>query len=226
VESLLVNLTMRSQWRHAIFSPEHYPLAMHFMRLAEKLLGKTASNYNGFDKIGVDDLNKAKVDLGAHFFWIEPKEGEATLDGILGRATALVFRQGIRTLVIDPWNELEHERPANLSETEYVSKCLSKIKRWARTHDVHVFLIAHPTKMARGRDGKYPIPTPYDISGSANFRNKADNCITIWRELDGNKSLLVQIHVQKVKWKVEGRIGVAELEYVPATGRYKDGRVV
>ena len=46
---------------------------------------------------------------------------------------------GIRGLVIDPYNELDHQRPGAMSETEYVSQMLTKIKRFAQHHDVHVW---------------------------------------------------------------------------------------
>jgi hypothetical protein len=39
------------------------------------------------------------------------------------------YRYGIRGLVIDPYNELSHQRPKGLSETEYVSQMLSKVRR-------------------------------------------------------------------------------------------------
>jgi twinkle protein len=48
-------------------------------------------------------------------------------------------RYGIRGLVIDPYNELDHQRPGAMSETEYVSQMLTKIKRFAQHHDVHVW---------------------------------------------------------------------------------------
>ena len=41
----------------------------------------------------------------------------------LGRAR----RYGIRGLVIDPYNELDHARAAYMTETEYVSKMLSMV---------------------------------------------------------------------------------------------------
>jgi hypothetical protein len=42
-----------------------------------------------------------------------------------------VFRYGVRGLVIDPYNELDHSREFE-SETEYVSQMLSKVKRFAQ----------------------------------------------------------------------------------------------
>lgn len=82
---------------------------------------------------------------------------------------------------MDPYNELDHQRPSFMSETEYVSQMLTKIKRFAQHHDVHVWFVAHPRQM---RDWKGQPPTMYDISGSAHFINKADNGLVIHRNRD------------------------------------------
>lgn len=34
--------------------------------------------------------------------------------------------------MIDPYNELDHQRPSSMTETEYVSQMLGKIKRFAQ----------------------------------------------------------------------------------------------
>ena len=89
-----------------------------------------------------------------HFSFILPDERDLSVTGILGLAKALVYRKGIKGLVVDPWNELSHQRPPGLSETEYISESLTKIRRFARAYGVHVFLIAHPTKLSKDKDGK------------------------------------------------------------------------
>ena len=61
-------------------------------------------------------------------------------------------RYGIRGLVIDPYNELDHQRPVHMNETEYVSQMLTKVKRFAQHNDVHVWFVAHPRQLqARSR---------------------------------------------------------------------------
>ena len=70
-----------------------------------------------------------------------------------------------RGQALTPWNELEHWRPRDISETEYVSQTLSMVRNWARKNSVHVWIVAHPAKMRR-EDGKLPIPKPDMISGS------------------------------------------------------------
>ena len=117
-----------------------------------------------------------------------------------------------RALVIDPWNEMDHYRPSGLSETEYISRILTELRRAAREFKTHLFLVAHPMKLNKGPDGNYPVPRPYDISGSAHWFNKADNCIAIWRDVMNNPQL-TQVHVQKVRFNSTGHPGVAELMY-------------
>jgi len=88
---------------------------------------------------------------------------------------------GIRGLVIDPYNELDHQRPPGVSETEYVSQMLTKIKRFAQHYDAHVWFVAHPRQLQQWRGDP---PNLYDISGSAHFVNKADNGVVVHRVRD------------------------------------------
>jgi hypothetical protein len=80
-----------------------------------------------------------------------------------------VVRKGIRGLLIDPWNYIEHKVPKGYTETQYISECFTEIKTFAIKTGIHVFLIAHPTKLKKEHNGKYEVPTLYNISGSAHF---------------------------------------------------------
>ena len=109
---------------------------------------------------------------------------ELAIEGQGNEWCCFLARYGIRGLVIDPYNELDHQRPAQMNETEYVSQMLTKIKRFAQHHDVHVWFVAHPRQM---RDWKGDPPNLYDISGSAHFINKCDNGIVVHRSRDPNE---------------------------------------
>jgi len=87
---------------------------------------------------------------------------------------------------------------------------LSKITQFCQQTKTHLFLVAHPRKMESNQNGNYKVPTPYDISGSSDFFNKAFNCVTVFRnigEMTQYKSDSVEIHVQKVKRKENGQQG-------------------
>ena len=124
--------------------------------------------------------------------------------------------------MIDPWNELESLRPSGMSETEYISHSLKRIRTFARQRGVHVWVVAHPTKLYRDDSGKYPVPTLYDCAGSAHWRNKADNGIVVWRDLSGADSAEVQIHIQKIRFRQIGRRGMATLYYDRTCATYSD----
>ncbi|MGH8580609.1 MAG: toprim domain-containing protein, partial [Gammaproteobacteria bacterium] len=173
LDALMLNLT-RADWRFGVYSAENLPLELHFSKLAEKVIGKPFARGPSPHMCG-DELEQAIEELQEHVSFILPDH--PTLDCILELARVLVFRRGIKGLIVDPWNELDHSRAPNLTETEYVSQSLSQIRTFARAHAVHVFVVSHPTKLVKHKSGHYPVPTPYDISGSAHWRNKADNCI-------------------------------------------------
>jgi hypothetical protein len=53
-------------------------------------------------------------------------------------------------------------------------------------------VVAHPTKSAKDGDGNYKMPTLYDISGSANWYNKADLGVIVHRENEDDTLIKVQ----------------------------------
>jgi twinkle protein len=111
---------------------------------------------------------------------------------------------------------LESEQ-GNRNETLYISEVLDKLTNFAQINDVLVVLMAHPTKLPKTKDGRIEAPTLYDISGSANFFNKADFGIVVHRRREEN---YVEIHVQKVKFRHLGEPGMCTFKYNINNGRY------
>lgn len=224
LDDLCVHLAKLHGWKFAMFSPENQPVEDHAARLAEKYL------WQGFGEGTARRMSPAEMENGMawvnrHFFWILPEDdAEWTLDVVLDRAKSLIRRKGVRGIVIDPWNEMEHLRPSQLTETEYISQSLKRFRQFARLNDVHAWMVAHPMKLKKGQDGTYPVPTLYDISGSAHWRNKADNGICVWRDFSNPENRAVQVYVQKIRFKQIGQLGVAELIYNRHWGTYHDPR--
>lgn len=221
VDALTVNLAAIHGWRFAIFSPENQPLEDHMARMIEKY-ARCPFGDGPTERMDRDTLRMSKAWVNEHFSWILPGDDtDWTIENVLDRARALVFRKGIRGLVIDPWNEIEHYRVNGMSETEYISHALKRMRQFARRHGIHLWVVAHPAKLYREKDGSYPVPTLYDISGSAHWRNKADNGICVWRDF-ANAHNPVEVHVQKVRFRQIGKIGFANLEYVKSIASYRD----
>lgn len=222
VDALLVNLARDHGWTFAMFSPENQPLEDHMARMVEKMICKPFSD-GPTPRMAEHELDQGMGLVGEYFSWILPDDdSDWTIETLLDRAKALVFRRGIRGLVIDPWNELEHQLENGQSETVYIGNVLKHVRQFARRHGVHVWIVAHPAKLYRERDtGNYPVPTLYDISGSAHWRNKADNGIVVWRDFSDSEKA-VEIHVQKVRFRQIGKPGMAKLKYQPPTATYAE----
>lgn len=222
LDALLVNLARDHGWNFALFSPENQPLEDHMARMVEKYV--RAPFMDGpTPRMTERELEQGMEFIGSRFSWILPDDdSDWTIETLLDRAKSLVYRKGIRGLVIDPWNELEHQLPHGESETVYIGNVLRTVRQWARRHGVHVWIVAHPAKLYREKDtGNYPVPTLYDISGSAHWRNKCDNGICVWRDFS-DAAKAVQVHVQKVRFRQIGRPGMAQLRYEGPTATYRE----
>lgn len=211
IDEICEHLNIIHDWRVAYFSPENAPLAYHASKLIEKLTGKKFCK----EKLPNNEYKQVKEHIQNNFFFIAPHE-DFKIDTILERAKFLVRRKGIKVLVIDPYNRLENEM-GNRNESLYISSVLDKLTTFAQINDVLVILMAHPTKMQRGKDGVQEIPTLYDISGSANFYNKADFGLIVHRD---RQNELVEVRVQKVKFRHLGEPGVAKFKYNINNGRF------
>lgn len=219
IDGLMVNTAVAHGWKWAVFSPENYPVEVHFQKLAEKATGKPLhGRWHGYEALTEHELNDAIDTLSQWIRLIGVSESGMTIDTLLSKYRTAVVRDGVNACLLDPYNELEHRRPASVTESEYVSEFLSKIRNFGRLHNCLMVIVAHPTKLERDGKGEYPVPTAYDISGSANWRNKADVCLTVWRAFRENPNRQ-SIYVQKMRDKNCGKLGKAVLEWEPATGR-------
>lgn len=223
LDAMLVSLA-RKHWRVVYYSPENHPVALHMSKLLEKWVGRPFGP-GPTERMDVSDAMKTQQEVSNRFGFIEPGPDEVlTVRDILEYAQDFYDDYGMdkiaRGLVIDPWNEVEHGRPANLTETEYISLTLGMVRRWARQNNVHVWIVAHPAKQKR-EDGKLPVARPDMIAGSQHWWNKADNCISIFRDY-AREDGMIEVHVQKIRFKHIGRIGRIEMRYDKPTGRYFD----
>lgn len=215
LDFVLCKLNILHDWKFALYSPENYPMHLHFSKFAEKIIGKP---FEGNDRMSPIDLSQVVSYHAQNFYFINPKEN-FSLDNILGSVKILVRTKGVKAFVIDAWNKLDHQYTVN--ETKYISEQLDKITMFCQKNNVHCFLVAHPTKIQKDKNtGMYEIPNLYSISGSANFYNKTANGITVYRNFD---SLQTEVYIQKVKFKHWGQTGCVHLGWDKTNGRYYKG---
>lgn len=211
VDEILYRLNLAHKWKIAYFSPENHPLQVHVSKIISKLTGKS------FDKKYLKQIEyeEARDMMQDNYFFIDPKES-SDIDTVLDKALWLVRKRGIKILVIDPFNKLEHNIQIGMSETQYISKFLDRLIMFAKQHSVMMVLVAHPTKMKMEK-GVFDLPNLYSINGSSHFYNKTDFGICVFRN---EETGLVDVHVQKVKFKHLGKGGLAKFHYNISNGRY------
>lgn len=166
-----------------------------------------------------EELAAADRWIDEHFALLVPDvEDEVSLEWMLERCQVAILQYGARMIAVDPVNEMDHVRPADMTETDYIGFMLKAWKRLAFRFQVHVILAVHPAKMQRGKDGKYPPPSLYDASGSQHYYNKCDAGLIVHR-LDKTKTL---IRVAKIKYHdVLGTPDDVEVKFNIGTGRYE-----
>lgn len=158
------------------------------------------------DIAGADKLIDAHLNIIAQMVG---EDQEMSLEDVLELARVAVLRDGAKVLILDPWNEIEHKRRGEETETEYVGRALRAMRRFAQQYQVAVWLVAHPTKPQH--DGKNAVPGLYHISGSANWANKPDYGLVYTRP--DKATNVAKIYVVKVKMGLPGKEGDVEVEY-------------
>lgn len=239
VEACLINMAYLHNFKIAMFSPENTPLSRFYISMIQKASGKSYRKDEKFkgERIEKEEHEYWKNWINERFFSILPEEnmtktedfsidkgntGNMTLSGILSLGAKAVFRHGIKILVIDPWTEVEHQRPNGMTELEYLSRSISLIKMFAKSYNIHVIVVAHPTKILTNNEGVYPIPTPYNIAGGAHWRNKGDNIFTVYRNVGKADEDITDVFIQKIRFAECGQVGSFSIRADKITNFYYD----
>lgn len=185
------------------FETDVKPILRDGLRMA--IIGCGKHELTKWDTTDVDELLEERLRIITQAV---DEDAEMALEDVLEYARTAVVRDGCKMVVIDPWNEIEHKRRRDETETEYISRALRMIKRFAKQYDVAFWLVAHPSKPQQGAKN---IPGLYDISGSANWANKADYGLTYHRpQFDVNEAKII---VNKVRMGLPGKRGEVSVTF-------------
>ena len=205
-------------WPICYYSPESMPIKSHFANVYAKFAGKELRQ--GVSTMA--DFENGKKYLNDNVYWVNPAY-DIGIDEILAKFEYLVKAKGCKLFVIDPWNKVEQEAEHSNNERLFIKKNLVKMSNFARRTDSLLTLVAHPTKMPKDENGKYLIPGPYNISGSADFLNMADYTFTVHRNQNDDGKFLTHgsVVIQKTKInKTLGDTGTWAYLYNINNGRY------
>jgi twinkle protein len=199
VDQMCVGYNKNYQWKTAFASPENQPTYLH----AHKLMRKVWMDMPNASDIYSEKWNQVADHVNDNFFFIDMDK--YTLDAVLRKGAELVKRKGIKCLVIDPFNKV---RDINGNESGdvnvYTLEYLSKIEIFAKKYDVLVIVVAHPTKMYKGSDGKIEEPTMYNIKGGGEWYDASYHGLLVHRDYDAGT---VKAKVLKVKFQNLGENG-------------------
>jgi twinkle protein len=165
-----------------------------------------------------EEIDEADGWIDRHFSFIVPNEDDdVNLEWVLDRARASVVQHGANMVAIDPWNEMDHSRPRDMSLTEYTGFAIKEFKRLARSMNIHLIVAAHPAKQQRREDGTFQIPSLYDVSDSAHWYNKPEVGMVVHRE---NKDRTV-IRIAKSRYHDQiGTPGDVNVSFSTETNHY------
>jgi twinkle protein len=219
--AIMVSLSKAHGINWAVFSPEEHPTDQHMTKIIEIWSGHRCH----VDNLNDEQALKYYKEAAPHFRFIEPDEDHLTLPYILEVFNDSIENNKTTGIVIDPWNELTHQRSSGQNESDYIGESLRTCRRFARTKNVLFFILAHPAKMDKETGTKtYDVPTLYNIHGSAHWFNKSDNGLTVYRLFDSDhpENERVEIYVQKIKFRNHGQVGVSVMKYNKYNGRFTE----
>ena len=212
VDQMVVGYNNMYGWKTAFASPENQPTYLH----AHKLMRKTWEDMPTQGDIGSDKWQRVTDKVNDNYFFIDMDR--YTLESVLRKGAELVKRKGIKCLVIDPYNKVRDVDCKTEDVNRYTMEYLTKIEVFAKKYDVLVFIVAHPTKMYKGQDGKIEEPTMYNIKGGGEWYDASYHGLLVHRDYEAKTT---KVKVLKVKFQNLGENGAeAHFKWEPRSGSF------
>lgn len=214
----LLNLLHEYDYKASIYSPEHNPLELYATKHIQLAVGKP---FYGENRCTDNDIYRfTEWSRNKLYYTTQEQDKAPDWDWLFNKFEEQMFTYGINFFVIDAWNKVQ--MPKGLAGKEGIDTILTKLTNFCVKHNVHIFLVAHPTKMKKDTNGDYEMPTLYDVSGSSDFKNQTHNGITIYRQFETEqKQGYTMFSNQKTKFSFQGEIeGLVKFNYHIPTGRY------
>ena len=210
VDQMVIGYNLNYKWKTAFASPENAPTYLH----AHKLMRKVWQGMPTPGDINSTKWNQVADHVNDNFFFIDMER--YTLESILKKGAELVKRKGIKCLVIDPFNKIRDVDSHTDDVNRYTMEYLTKIETFAKKFDVLVFIVAHPTKMYKDKDGKIEEPNMYNIKGGGEWYDASYHGILVHRDYEAKT---VKAKVLKVKFQNLGENGAeAYFKWEPKSG--------
>ncbi len=210
VDQMVVGYNQLYGWKTAYASPENQPVYLH----AHKLMRKHWQDMPSVSDMGGDKWNQVTEHVNDNYFFIDMDK--YNLEAVLRKGAELVKRKGIKCLVIDPFNKVRDVNAKSDDVNRYTMDYLQKIETFCKKYDVLTFIVAHPTKMYKGQDGKMEEPTMYNIKGGGEWYDASYHGLLVHRDYEAKTT---KVKVLKVKFENLGENGAeAFFTWEPRSG--------
>ena len=197
---IILFLAIRYDWKALVFSPEKYPVAIHYFEYAQMIVGREFRGSGVSNPLDEKVFDRTMSDLNRLICHIDA-DRYATIDEILDRAIAKKkSNDSFRVLLIDPAAYIRHTPGNNPLDEENV--ILDKLIAFAHQYQVLVILVAHPRKP--GNNGRASMSL-YEISGTGNIYNKCDVGVILEKDELEPQTNMRTLKVEKMRWDQNGR---------------------
>jgi twinkle protein len=212
VDQMVVGYNANYGWKTAFASPENQPTYLH----AHKLMRKVWQDMPSPSDIGGKKWDEVANHVNDNFYFIDMDK--YSLESVLRKGAELVKRKGIKCLVIDPYNKVRDVNAESDDVNRYTMDYLAKIEVFCRKYDVLAFIVAHPTKMYKGQDGKMEEPNMYNIKGGGEWYDASYHGLLVHRDYEAKNT---KVKVLKVKFQNLGENGAeAFFKWEPRSGSF------
>jgi len=205
VDWYCLNLVKDYDFKLSIFSPEHNPLGLYNSKYTTLAIGKPFWGANRMSETDIYDYTEWSKER----LYYTTSEDTITpdWDWLLEKFKEQMYTYGINIFIIDAWNKVL--MPKGMRGKEAIDEILTRITSFCIQNNVHIFLVAHPTKMKKDeKTGKYEVPDLYSVSGSSDFRNQTHNGLCVYRDFgNNNEDGFTSIFNLKTKYDFQGTIG-------------------
>jgi twinkle protein len=218
LRQLLVNLWRLHGWKFALTSFEEKVRPRYERDLMRHMIGSVETAWTP------EQIQDARDEIEAAGVFIRRKRNQVLdMDRLIDRIEFAAKVYGVRVVAIDPFNEIEHQVPRGMAKTDYVGQAIMRLKQVADDYNLLMIVALHPPKDGvEKRLQRNGVLTLNDGADSANWGNKADIGICMWRNIDGPTLL----HVDKIKdHETMGRPNLFEMIHDPAFNRFRVGRI-
>lgn len=144
---------------------------------------------------------------------------ESAEDRLLARLAYMVEVEGCKVIVLDHISIVVSAMDGENDERKMIDRLMTKLKTFAKTKSVAVFVICHLKNPDKGKPHEEGRPvTATDLRGSGGLRQLSDTIIAVERNQQGSNPNLIRFRLLKCRFT--GETGIAGyMEYCKITGR-------